>query len=201
MLYFTTITRKDIAMMKRTKFAVTMLTALGVACTGIGVAGTAAAQGSKAGKDGIEQCMDTVLKQKPGKVAQLEKKIENGKPTFEFEVTGNDGKNWDVECTAGKVTEIEQNVGSADDPLFKAKMKISEDEAKKIALKAHPGNIEEPTDFEIEPDGKASYEFDIQTEGGKEMKVEVDATSGKIVEANQELWGIGEDESANMGKK
>lgn len=188
-------------MIKRTKFAVNMLAALGVACAGISVAGSAAAQEAKPGKDVIEQCMNAVLKQKPGKVVQLEKKTEKGKPTYEFEVMGSDGKNWDVECTAGKVTEVEQNVGSADDPMFKSKMKISEDEAKKIALKAHPGEIEESTDFEIEPDGKASYEFDIQTKDGKEMKVEVDAASGKIVEANQEMWGIGEDESADMGKK
>ncbi len=147
-------------------------------------------------KVSMETCMQAVLKEKPGEVIKLEMKDERGTPTYEFEVKGKDGKVWDVECSAnsGKVTEVEQEVGSADDPLFKAKMKISEDEAKKIALKAHPGKIEEPTDFEIEPDGKASYEFDIQTKDGKEMTVEVDATSGKIVEANEELYGIGEDE-------
>lgn len=149
-------------------------------------------------KAGMETCMQAALKSKPGSVVQLEMKMEKGTPTYEFEIVGEDGKNWDVECNgnSGKVTEVEQNVGSADHELFKAKAKISEDEAKKIALKAHPGTIEEATDFEIEPDGKASYEFDIQTEDGKEMKVEVDATSGKIVEANQEIFGIGEDEAA-----
>ncbi|MGH8770459.1 MAG: PepSY domain-containing protein [Burkholderiales bacterium] len=148
-------------------------------------------------KASMETCMQAVLKQKPGKVVQLEMKNERGTPTYEFEIKGADGKDWDVECSAntGNVTEVEQNVGSADHELFKAKMKISEDEAKQIALKAHPGKIEEPTDFEIEPDGKASYEFDIQTKDGKEMKVEVDAASGKIVEANAEIYGIGEDES------
>ncbi|WP_204369055.1 PepSY domain-containing protein [Methylocucumis oryzae] len=48
-------------------------------------------------------------------------------------------------------------------------------------------------EYEIEPDGKASYEFDIKTKDGKEMKVEVDATSGEIVEANSELYQVGKE--------
>lgn len=147
-------------------------------------------------KVGMETCMQAVLKEKPGQVTKLEMKDERGTPTYEFDVKGKDGKNWDIECDAntGKVTEVEQDVGSADHELFKPKVKFTEEQAKEIALKAHPGKIKEPTDFEIEPDGKASYEFDIMTDKGTEMKVEVDATSGKIVEANQEYYGIGEDE-------
>jgi hypothetical protein len=71
--------------------------------------------------------------------------------------------------------------------VFKEKARISLEEAKAIALKKYPGTIVE-TEFEIEADGSASYEFDIARKNGKEMKVEVDATSGKIVEANRELW-------------
>ena len=46
-------------------------------------------------------------------------------------------------------------------------------------------------EYEIEPDGKASYEFDVRSAGGKERKVEVDATSGEIVEDNEEIYQIG----------
>lgn len=81
---------------------------------------------------------------------------------------------------------------SADSPVFKEKARISLEEAKAIALKKYPGTIVE-TEFEIEADGSASYEFDIARKNGKEMKVEVDATSGKIVEANRELWQSGKE--------
>jgi uncharacterized membrane protein YkoI len=37
------------------------------------------------------------------------------------------------------------------------------------------------------------YEFDIRTKGGKEMKVEVDATTGKLVEESEELYQIGKE--------
>jgi uncharacterized membrane protein YkoI len=76
----------------------------------------------------------------------------------------------------------------------KAKMKISEDEAKQIALRAHPGEIVE-TEYEIESNGEASYEFDIQTPGGKEVKLEVDAATGKIVEnGEEEIYQIGKEQ-------
>ena len=67
---------------------------------------------------------------------------------------------------------------------------MSLEAAQKTALKKYPGEIVE-TEYEIEPDGAASYEFDIKTRSGKEMKVEVDATSGKIVEAGEEVWQRG----------
>ena len=87
---------------------------------------------------------------------------------------------------------MEQEVRSANDPAFKAKAKITEAEAKNIALKAYPGEIKE-VEYEIEPNGDASYEFDIITKDGKEMKVEVDAATGKIVEASEELYQIGKE--------
>jgi len=71
-------------------------------------------------------------------------------------------------------------------------VKISEAEARQITLKRYPGEIIE-VEYEIEPNGDASYEFDIRTKGGKEMKVEVDATTGKIVEESEELYQIGKE--------
>jgi len=40
-------------------------------------------------------------------------------------------------------------------------------------------------------DGTFTYEFDIQTNAGYEIKVDVDAVSGNIEEANFELYEIG----------
>ncbi|OYY91912.1 MAG: peptidase, partial [Methylophilales bacterium 16-45-7] len=48
-------------------------------------------------------------------------------------------------------------------------------------------------EYELEPDGKASYEFDILEADGEEIKVEVDATTGKIVEVSYENYQIGEE--------
>jgi uncharacterized membrane protein YkoI len=48
-------------------------------------------------------------------------------------------------------------------------------------------------EYELEPDGKASYEFDITEADGEEVKVEVDATTGKIVETSYEVYQIGKE--------
>ena len=144
-------------------------------------------------KVSLEAAQQAALAARPGKVVKVELKREKGQLTYEFDIEG-DGKAWDVEVNAntGKVHEIEQEVASADDPLFKAKVKVGLEDAQKIALKKYPGTIRE-TEYEIESDGKASYEFDIVLKNGKEMKVEVDATSGKIVEANEEVWQSGDE--------
>lgn len=149
----------------------------------------------KAGKATLETCLKAALAQRPGEVVKLESKEESGKPVYEFEILGQDGKSWELECdaTAGKISEEEQEVASPDDPLFKAKAKLPLEEAKKAALKAVPGEIVE-TEYEIESNGEASYEFDIKTKDGKEMKLEIDAATGKTVEDKQtELYQIGKE--------
>lgn len=144
-------------------------------------------------KVSLEDAQTAALAAKPGKVVKVELKREKGQLMYEFDIEG-DGKAWDIEvnATTGKVNEIEQEVVSSEDPLFKSKAKFSTEAAQKIALKKYPGKIKE-TEFEIESDGKASYEFDIVLKNGKEMKVEVDATSGKIVEASLEVWQSGDE--------
>lgn len=146
-------------------------------------------------KVSMEKCLQLVFAKKAGDVVKLEFKNERGTPIYEFQIAGTDGKVWEYECDAnkGKITEEEQEVSSPGDPLFKSKMKISEEEARKIALKAHPGQIVE-TEYEIESNGDASYEFDIKTSEGKELKMEVDAATGKIVEnGEEELYQIGKE--------
>ena len=145
-------------------------------------------------KAGLEKCMKATLATKSGQIVKLEAKTEKGVPVYEFDIVGADGKAWDIECNANtaKITEIEQEVANADDPLFKAKLKVGEADARKTALDKYPGEIVE-TEYEIESDGAASYEFDIKTKDGKEWKVEVDATTGKIVEANPEYYQIGKE--------
>jgi uncharacterized membrane protein YkoI len=168
--------------------------ALGIAAVLVGGAASAAEPIAFTSKVGLEKCLLAALAAKPGQVVKLEAKLEKGAPVYEFDIVGADGRAWDVECNAntGKITEIEEEVANADAAAFKAKVKVNEADARKIALDAYPGEIIE-TEYEIESDGAASYEFDIRTKDGKEWKVEVDATTGKIVEANREYFQIGKE--------
>ena len=143
--------------------------------------------------DSLGKCVKAALAKHDGTIVKLEFKAEGKSGVYEFDIESADGTAWDVECDAksGKVTEVEQEV-KADDAKFKAATKVTEADAKATALAAHPGTVVE-TEYEIESDGKASYEFDITTADGKEFKVEVDATTGKIVEDNEEVYQIGKE--------
>lgn len=145
-------------------------------------------------KAGMETCLTSARAKHAGEVIKLEYKDETGVPTYEFEILDQTGKTWELECDAnkGKITEEEQEVENGDDPLFKSKAKINLEQAKEIALKAHPGEVVE-TEYEIESNGDASYEFDIKTDKG-EVKLEVDAATGKIIEDKQkEYYQIGKE--------
>ena len=141
----------------------------------------------------METCMKAALAKHPGDVISMEAEIEAGKPTYEFDIKGKDGKEWEVECDAksGKLIEEEEEV-DAKDPRFASKAKVTFDDAKKIALSAHPGEVVE-SETAVESNGDISYEFDIKTKDGKEIEVEVDAVSGKIIETEEEAFQIGID--------
>jgi uncharacterized membrane protein YkoI len=143
--------------------------------------------------DPLGRCVKAVLSKHDGKIVKLEMKTEQKQPVYEFDVESADGTAWDIECAVktGKVTEVEQEV-KADDAKFKELAKVSEADAKATALAAHPGTVAE-VEYELEPDGKASYEFDITEADGEEIKVEVDATTGKIAEVSYEVYQIGKE--------
>jgi len=96
------------------------------------------------------------------------------------------------DVNSGKIFETESEVSSVNSLAFKRKMKVTEEDAKSIALKAYPGVIKE-VEYEIEANGDATYEFDIVNSKGVETKVEVDAATGKIIEVAIEEWEIGEE--------
>lgn len=140
---------------------------------------------------GIESCAKAVLAQAPGELLQATLKQEAEGRVWEFEVKQADGKLFDIECSdsAGTIVETETRVASAADPAFAAIAKIDEATAQAKALAAKPGTVER-VEFELEPDGKASYEYDIKTTDG-DYRVEVDAASGEVVETSSELLEIG----------
>ena len=76
------------------------------------------------------------------------------------------------------------------DPTFKNGAKISIDQARVNVLTIHPGKVVNE-EREIGMDGSLTYEFDIQTNVGYEIKVDVDAKIGEIEEASFELYEIG----------
>jgi uncharacterized membrane protein YkoI len=143
--------------------------------------------------DSLGKCVKAALVAKEGTIVKVEFKSENKVGVYEFDIESADGKAWDVECNAktGKILEVEEEV-KADDAKFKAAAKVSEADAKATALAAHPGTVVE-TEYEIEADGKASYEFDILEADKEEVKVEVDAATGKIVEVSYEGYQIGKE--------
>jgi uncharacterized membrane protein YkoI len=148
----------------------------------------------QAADQGLEKCIAAIQAQKTGELVKLEKLNAEGKAVYEFELEDANGFEWEFMCdvNSGKIFETESEVSSVSSLAFKSKMKVTEEDAKTIALKAHPGVIEE-VEYEIEANGDATYEFDIVNSKGIETKVEVDATTGKIIEVAIEEWEIGEE--------
>lgn len=143
--------------------------------------------------DSLGKCVKAALTKHDGTIVKLEAKSEKKELVYEFDIQSPDGTAWDIECNAktSKVTEVEEEV-AATDPRFQALAKVTEAEAKATALAKHPGTVVE-VEYELEPDGKASYEFDILEADHEEVKVEVDATTGKIVEVSYEVYQIGKE--------
>ena len=140
----------------------------------------------------VEQCLDAAYDRVPGYARKLEFKIEGDDPVYEFDIeSSNDNYTYNVECNAeeGYIIEIEKEVGK-NDPYFKKNAKVSIDEARKNVLDIHPGKVMNE-EREVGMDGTITYEFDIETLAGYEIKVDVDAVSGRIEEANFELYEIG----------
>ncbi len=140
----------------------------------------------------IEQCLDQAYDRIPGYARKLEFKLEGDDPVYEFDIESKkDGAIYNVECNAeeGYITEVEREV-SADNQVFKNAAKITIDQARITVLNIHPGRVVSE-EREIGMDGTFTYEFDVKTDAGFEIKVDVDAITGKIEEANFELYEIG----------
>ena len=142
----------------------------------------------------IHSCLEAASKIKDGYYAKVEylTLTERGVKTYEIEIHDDNGVEWELMCdiSSGRIYEIEREVDSAEDPLFKRNMKVDEKQAAKTALELYPGKLVH-TEYEIESDGSASYEFDIYERPGNTYKIEVSAETGKIVEVSIERWDIG----------
>ena len=119
----------------------------------------------------IEQCLDQAYDTIPGHARKLEFKIEGDDPIYEFDIEStSDGFTYNVECNAeeGLIVEVEKEVDE-NNVLFKNGAKVTIDKARDTALAIHPGNVVSE-EREIGMDGSLTYEFDIQTNVGYEIK-------------------------------
>lgn len=143
---------------------------------------------------GLHHCLKSASAIKDGYYAKLEylTLTDKGTTAYEIEIHDKDGVEWELMCeiSTGTIYEIEREVASTSDPLFKKNMKVNEDAARKAALDLYPGKVVH-TEYEIEANGASSYEFDIFERPGVTYKVEVDATTGEVVEVSIEKWDIG----------
>ena len=172
----------------------------GVTLSLLAVSGLAIAADDNADLDDIrdwpmvkmETCLDAALDTIPGHARKLELKMEGDDPIYEFDIeSSNDGSTYNVECNAeeGYIIEVEKEVDE-NDPTFKNGAKISIEQARVNVLEIHPGRIVNE-EREIGMDGSLTYEFDVQSNAGYEIKVDVDAKTGDIEEASFELYEIG----------
>lgn len=140
----------------------------------------------------METCLDAALETIPGDVRKLELKMEGDDPVYEFDVEASaDGNFYNVECNAeeGFIIEVEREA-DANDPVFKKYAKIAEPEARETALDFIPGEVIK-MEYEVGMDGSVTYEYDILNVYGREYKIDVNAVTGEIEEANIELYEIG----------
>lgn len=172
---------------------------VGISALGL-LLGAAAAQAGDLGEYAdaddktLEQCLQAALDVFGGEALNVEYKFEEGDPIYDFDILGADGVRWEVEVNAenAMIWEVEREVDKTD-PLFANQARVAEQDAVNTALAVFPGQVES-VEYGIESDGSAAYEIDIVLASGGEMNVEVDAATGKITEANPELWEIGENE-------
>jgi uncharacterized membrane protein YkoI len=135
----------------------------------------------------VETCLDAALDLIPGHPRKLELMVEGDDPIYEFDIE-HQGTVYNVECEEGVVSEISREV-SADDATFKELAKVSEADARKMALAIHPGKVV-AMEYEIGSKG-ATYEYDIQTTVGYEVKVDVCADDGEVGDVSVEVYEIG----------
>lgn len=153
-----------------------------------------AGHGGHGGHGDLHHCLKSASAIKDGYYAKLEylTLTDRGSTVYEIEIHDKNGVEWELMCdiSTGSIYEIEREVTSASDPLFKKNMKVNEAAAKKAALALYPGRVVH-TEYEIEANGASSYEFDIFERPGVTYKIEVDAATGEVVEVSIEKWDIG----------
>ncbi|MEK0412060.1 MAG: hypothetical protein EB109_01065 [Methylophilaceae bacterium] len=58
----------------------------------------------------MSSCMKTALVKHPGAIIEIEMETEDGRPIFDIDIQGADGKHWEIECDAELATVVEDNI-------------------------------------------------------------------------------------------
>jgi uncharacterized membrane protein YkoI len=139
----------------------------------------------------VDKCVSAAVSKYPGHILSMEAEIENDRLIYEFDIKTKAGPEIEIECDAIKHTLHDYEVElDGDDPKFTKAVKISEQEARDIALAKYNGKVVD-VEYSIENNNPA-YEFDIYIKDkGHEFEVEVDGVTGKILETEIEIYDIG----------
>ena len=139
----------------------------------------------------IDKCVSAAVSKYPGHILSMESEIENDRVIYEFDIKTKAGTEIEIECDALNHTLHDYEVELAsDDKKFTDAVKISERDAKDIALARYNGKVVD-VEYSME-DNNPAYEFDIYVKDkGHEFEVEVDGISGKILETEIEIYDIG----------
>lgn len=167
--------------------------ARGVAICGLPLlacAGTAWSMEGVAPDSLVGRCQAAVQQTFSGEVKRIWAKTEDHTLSYEFEGSEPGGIKWRAECNAItlKVTETEREV-AATDREFAAQVKLDEATARSMVVSAFPGEVV-ATRYIIESDGTAAYEFDVVAIRGGLIRIEVNASTGALLEVSPILWSL-----------
>lgn len=154
-----------------------------IACTaalvfGLGLALATVGARAEEEKVAIEKVpkavMNAVKARFPGaEIKGAEKEVEDGKTTYELELT-HDGQSLEVSATAdGKIVSVEKEIKVADLPA--AVTEAIHAKYPKATLKSAE---------EVDEDGKISYEVVVEKSAGKKVELTV-SKAGKILEEEE----------------
>ncbi len=146
----------------------------------------------------LEHCLDVTLSTLGGEARHVEFESRAGIPTYEFILEAPDGVTYYVGCNAltGLLGDVDVIV-DADDERFTSQAQVDERAARETALTRYPGEVEE-VKRHLTADGGIGYEVDVETDGGGEFNVWVDAHSGEIYRVDVEYWEIGASGEADV---
>lgn len=140
---------------------------------------------------GIESCAKAALARMPGTLLRATLRSTTEGRIWEFTIRRAAGKPQELLCAdaAGTLAEPEAQSTSEADPGFKAAAKIDVATAEARALEAKPGTVEH-MERRLGAEGLARYRIAISNDEGR-YRVDIDASSGELVEVSRELLQIG----------
>ena len=164
-----------------------------ISFSSLGIAAHTEEEIAKSLTSGLDKCFMAVNKKYGGNIVSLEREVEDSQAVYEFDVKTKDGKEIEIECNVSTTELSDEEVEvAADDKAFAGAVKISAEEAEKIALENTPGKVIEK-EYALEGDLPV-YEFDIYSEKiGHEVEVEINGVTGEIMETEVEIYDIGMD--------